>query len=67
MQVGDYVEEWKAHQRDLSPASLRHLESLLEHHLHPAFHSRRMDTFDHKAVEAFTLLASLTGLLRPQD
>ncbi|MFE2108874.1 hypothetical protein ACFXAF_23840 [Kitasatospora sp. NPDC059463] len=32
---------------------LRHLDSLLKHHLYPAFRSRRMGTFDHKVVEAF--------------
>ncbi|WP_406086405.1 hypothetical protein [Kitasatospora purpeofusca] len=53
MQFHEYVAEWKAGQRDLSPSSLRHLDSLLVHHLHPAFRSRRMGTFDHKVVEAF--------------
>ncbi|MFD5467495.1 hypothetical protein ACFWIQ_32440 [Kitasatospora sp. NPDC127059] len=52
MNVGAYTEEWKAGQRALAPASLRHLDSLLEHHLYPAFHSRRMATFDHKVVDA---------------
>ncbi|MEV8099892.1 tyrosine-type recombinase/integrase [Kitasatospora sp. NPDC085879] len=53
MQFGDYVAEWKAGQRDLGAASVRHLGSLLAHHLYPAFRSRRMGTFDHKVVEAF--------------
>ncbi|WP_329486624.1 tyrosine-type recombinase/integrase [Kitasatospora sp. NBC_01246] len=64
MQFGDYVAEWKPSQRDLSPASVRHLDSLLEHHLYPAFRSRRMGTFDHKVVEAFiqTMERNGTGL-----
>src|SRR4051812_17183988 len=45
MPFGEYVADWKAGQRDLSAASLRHLHSLLEHHLYPAFRSRRMGTF----------------------
>ncbi len=53
MRVEQYATEWTASQRDLSPSSLRHLDSLLVHHLYPAFQSRRMGTFDHKVVEAF--------------
>ncbi|MFE7563324.1 tyrosine-type recombinase/integrase [Kitasatospora sp. NPDC057500] len=53
MQFGEYVAEWRAGQRHLSVASLRHLDSLLENHLFPAFQSRRMGTFDHKVVDAF--------------
>ncbi|MCD0486429.1 tyrosine-type recombinase/integrase [Streptacidiphilus sp. ASG 303] len=53
MQFREYVAEWKSGQRDLAPASLRHLESLLEHHLLPALGSRRMGTFDHKVVDGF--------------
>ncbi len=53
MQFGDYVAEWKAGQRDLGESSIRHLDSLLEHHLFPALRSRRMGTFDHKVVDGF--------------
>ncbi|CAN3985251.1 hypothetical protein [Kitasatospora purpeofusca] len=53
MQFGEYVAEWKAGQRHLGEASVRHLDSLLEHHLFPAFRSRRMGTFDHKVVDGF--------------
>jgi integrase len=53
MQFGEYAAEWKAGQRDLGPASLRHLDSLLEHHLLPALAHRRMSTFDHKVVDGF--------------
>ncbi|MFK0113578.1 site-specific integrase [Streptomyces sp. NPDC091217] len=53
MRFEEYTTEWKAGQRDLGPASVRHLESLLQHHLFPLLGSRRMNTFDHKVVEAF--------------
>jgi integrase len=53
MQFREYAAEWKAGQRDLGAASVRHLNSLLEHHLFPAFQSRRMNTFDHKVVDDF--------------
>ncbi|KOT37295.1 integrase [Streptomyces caelestis] len=53
MRFGEYAAEWKAGQRDLSPASVRHLESLLEHHMLPLLGSRRMNTFDHWVVEGF--------------
>ncbi len=53
MQFGEYVASWKAGQRDLGESSVRHLDSLLEHHLYPAFRSRRMGTFDHKVVDSF--------------
>ncbi|OIJ94125.1 hypothetical protein [Streptomyces colonosanans] len=33
MRFAEYATEWKAGQRDLAPASVRHLGSLLEHHL----------------------------------
>ncbi|MEU3345442.1 hypothetical protein ABZ723_10655 [Streptomyces sp. NPDC006700] len=33
MRFEEYAEEWKAGQRDLSPSSVRHLDSLLRHHL----------------------------------
>jgi integrase len=53
MRFSEYAAEWKAGQRDLGPASVRHLDSLLEHHMLPLLGSRRMDTFDHKVVEGF--------------
>ncbi|MER8036540.1 tyrosine-type recombinase/integrase [Streptomyces hydrogenans] len=53
MRFEEYVAEWKEGQRHLSPSSVRHLESLLQHHLLPALASRRMDSFDHKVVEGF--------------
>ncbi|MFI8456036.1 site-specific integrase [Kitasatospora sp. NPDC085464] len=62
MQFEPYVEEWKADQRHLGAASLRHLDSLLEHHLYPAFRSRRMGTFDHKVVEAFIQTMERNGV-----
>ncbi|MFF0335038.1 hypothetical protein ACFYUM_20995 [Streptomyces fimicarius] len=45
MRFEQYATEWTASQRDLSPSSLQHLDSLLAHHLYPAFQSRRMGTF----------------------
>ncbi|MEU6973893.1 site-specific integrase [Kitasatospora aureofaciens] len=62
MQFEPYVEEWKAGQRHLSAASLRHLDSLLEHHIYPAFRSRRMGTFDHKVVDAFIQTMERNGV-----
>ncbi|MGF1431057.1 tyrosine-type recombinase/integrase [Kitasatospora sp. LaBMicrA B282] len=62
MQFGDYVAQWKPSQRHLSPASIRHLDSLLEHHLYPAFRSRRMGTFDHKVVDAFIQTMERNGI-----
>ncbi|MEU8927066.1 tyrosine-type recombinase/integrase [Kitasatospora sp. NPDC048545] len=62
MQFEPYVIEWKAGQRHLGAASLRHLDSLLEHHLYPAFRSRRMGTFDHKVVEAFIQTMERNGV-----
>ncbi|MGW2051776.1 tyrosine-type recombinase/integrase [Streptomyces sp. NPDC001858] len=53
MRFEEYAEEWKAGQRHLADASVRHLDSLLEHHLYPALGSRRMDSFDHKVVDGF--------------
>lgn len=49
----EYAADWKSAQRDLSEASLLHLNSLLKHHLLPALGSRRMSTFDHKVVDGF--------------
>lgn len=53
MRFEEYAAEWKAAQRDLGPASMVHLESLLNIHLLPLLGSRRMNTFDHKVVEGF--------------
>ncbi|MFD8816194.1 tyrosine-type recombinase/integrase [Streptomyces sp. NPDC059627] len=53
MRFEEYAIEWKASQRDLGPASVRHLDSLLQHHLFPLLGSRRMNSFDHKVVEGF--------------
>ncbi|MFK0283081.1 tyrosine-type recombinase/integrase [Streptomyces sp. NPDC090499] len=53
MRFKEYAIEWKSGQRDLGPASVRHLESLLQQHLFPLLGSRRMSTFDHKVVENF--------------
>ncbi|MET8809568.1 hypothetical protein [Streptomyces sp. NPDC004546] len=50
MRFQEYVEEWKAGQRHLAVSSLRHLDSLLEHHLYPELGSRRMNSFDHKVL-----------------
>ncbi|MCJ0869635.1 tyrosine-type recombinase/integrase [Streptomyces sp. AP-93] len=53
MTFREYTREWKQGQRHLAPASLLHLDSLLEHHLFPALGTWRMDSFDHKVVEHF--------------
>ncbi|MEW1775542.1 tyrosine-type recombinase/integrase [Streptomyces sp. NPDC086777] len=53
MRFEEYAIEWKSGQRDLGPASVRHLDSLLQQHLFPLLGSRRMSTFDHKVVESF--------------
>lgn len=53
MRFADYTEEWKAGQRHLAVPSVRHLDSLLEHHIYPALGSRRMNSFDHKVVDGF--------------
>ncbi|MFD7552026.1 tyrosine-type recombinase/integrase [Streptomyces sp. NPDC059816] len=64
MAFGEYATEWRESQRDLAQSSLRHLDSLLEHHLLPALSSRRMGTFDHKVVDGFirTMERNGTGL-----
>ncbi|WP_369251148.1 tyrosine-type recombinase/integrase [Streptomyces sp. R41] len=62
MQFREYAAEWKAGQRDLGAASVRHLNSLLEHHLFPAFQSRRMNTFDHKVVDDFIQTMERNGV-----
>ncbi|MFJ2865549.1 hypothetical protein [Kitasatospora sp. NPDC087314] len=59
MHFSDYVAEWLKGQRDLSPTSLRNLDSLLRNHLLPAFGNRRMGTFDHKVVEAFWVMTAV--------
>ncbi|GAA1068888.1 site-specific integrase [Kitasatospora nipponensis] len=62
MQFSAYVAEWLKGQRDLSPTSLRNLDSLLRNHLLPVFGSRRMGTFDHKVVEAFIQSMERNGI-----
>ncbi|WP_424707093.1 hypothetical protein [Kitasatospora acidiphila] len=62
MQFSAYVREWTKSQRHLGPGSLRHLDSLLTHHLLPTFASRRMGTFDHKVVEAFIQTMERNGV-----
>ncbi|MFI1370327.1 tyrosine-type recombinase/integrase [Streptomyces griseochromogenes] len=60
----EYTEEWKVGQRHLAVSSVRHLDSLLEHHLYPALGSRRMNSFDHKVVDGFirTMERARTGV-----
>lgn len=53
MRFVEYATEWKAGQRDLGPASVVHLASLLNIHLLRLLGSRRMNTFNHKLVEGF--------------
>ncbi|WP_269857976.1 tyrosine-type recombinase/integrase [Streptomyces sp. RPT161] len=53
MRFEDYTAQWREGQRHLAAASMRHLDSLLEHHLFPALASRRMNSFDHKVVDSF--------------
>ncbi len=53
MRFEEYAAEWRSGQRHLEVSSLRHLDSLLEHHVLPALGSRRMDSFDHKVVDGF--------------
>ncbi|WP_329296004.1 tyrosine-type recombinase/integrase [Streptomyces pseudovenezuelae] len=62
MRFGEYAAGWKAAQRDLGPASVRHLESLLDIHLLPQLGSRRMETFDHKVVEGFIQTMERNGV-----
>ena len=64
MRFEEYAAEWKAGQRDLAPASMRHIDSLLEHHILPVLGSRRMNSFDHKVVDGFirAMERSATGL-----
>ncbi|MFF4267048.1 hypothetical protein [Streptomyces virginiae] len=53
MRFEEYAAEWKQGQHHLAPASVDHLDSLLQNHLFPAFASRLMNTFDHKVVDGF--------------
>ncbi|MFE9369027.1 enolase C-terminal domain-like protein [Streptomyces sp. NPDC006711] len=54
MRFGEYAAEWRGGQRrHLMVSSLRHLHSLLEHHVLPALGSRWMDSFHHKDVDGF--------------
>ena len=62
MRFEEYATEWKAGQRDLGPASVRHLDSLLQHHLFPALGSRRMNTFDPKVVDGFIQIMERQGV-----
>ncbi|MGX1509555.1 integrase [Streptomyces collinus] len=62
MRFQEYAGEWKAGQRDLGPASMVHLESLLNIHLLPLLGSRRMNTFDHKVVESFLQALERNGI-----
>ncbi|MEV1023239.1 site-specific integrase [Streptomyces sp. NPDC050264] len=64
MRFEEYAEEWKGGQRHLAVGSIRHLDSLLEHHVFPAIGSRKMVTFDHKVVDGFirSMERARTGL-----
>ncbi|WP_224302393.1 site-specific integrase [Streptomyces olivaceus] len=62
MRFEEYSTQWKAGQRDLGPASVAHLESLLNIHLLPLLGSRRMNTFDHKVVEGFLQILERNGV-----
>ncbi|WP_435854194.1 hypothetical protein [Streptomyces misionensis] len=41
---------------------MRHLDSLLEHHLYPGLAGRRMNSFDHKVVDGFIRLMERNGV-----
>ncbi|MFZ3493279.1 tyrosine-type recombinase/integrase [Streptomyces sp. 5.8] len=64
MRFKEYAAEWKAGQRHLGPATLVSLDSLLQHHIHPALGTRRMSTFDPRVVDNFirTMERNGTGL-----
>ncbi|MFB7464646.1 tyrosine-type recombinase/integrase [Streptomyces sp. NPDC056224] len=62
MQLREYTAEWKDGQRHLAPASLSHLDSLLQHHIFPALGSRRMSSFDHKVVDGFIRMMERNGV-----
>ncbi|MGW1771894.1 tyrosine-type recombinase/integrase [Streptomyces sp. NPDC002104] len=53
MPLSEYAAEWRTGQRHLAESSARQLDSLLENHVLPALGSRRMNSFDPKAVEDF--------------
>lgn len=61
MRFEEYVAEWRESQRHLEGSSVRHLDSLLEHHIFPALGSRRMDAFDHKVVDGFIKTMERSG------
>jgi integrase len=64
MRFEEYAQEWKGGQRHLTASSVRHLESLFEHHIFPAIGSREMMSFGHKVVDGFirTMERAQTGL-----
>ncbi|MFF7082667.1 hypothetical protein [Streptomyces lavendulae] len=62
MQLREYTAEWKDGQRHLAPASLSHLDSLLQHHIFPALGSRRMSSFDHKVADGFIRILERNGV-----
>lgn len=62
MRFADFATEWRAEQRHLADASLRHLDSLYKNHLLPAFESRRMSSFDYKVVDAFIQSMERNGI-----
>ncbi|MET8831718.1 tyrosine-type recombinase/integrase [Streptomyces sp. NPDC004610] len=62
MRFEDYTAEWKGSQRDLAASSMRHLDSLLEHHILPILGGRRMDSFDHKVVDRFIQTMERNGV-----
>lgn len=62
MRFEEYAAQWKAGQWGLGPASMVHLDSLLNIHLLSLLGSRRMSTFDHKVVEAFILSVERNGV-----
>jgi hypothetical protein len=53
MRFEEYAREWKEGQRHLAASSIRHLDSLFEHHIFPVLGSRKMASFDHKVVDVF--------------
>ncbi|MEU2715513.1 hypothetical protein [Streptomyces sp. NPDC007205] len=52
----------RGHTAHRSLSSVRHLDSLLEHHLYPALGSRRMHSFDHKVVDGFIRTMERNGV-----
>ncbi|MFJ4830820.1 hypothetical protein ACIP79_13015 [Streptomyces sp. NPDC088747] len=61
MRFEEYAREWRESQRHLEGSSLRHLDSLSEHHIFPALGSRRMDAFDHKVVDGLIKTMERSG------